>query len=168
MEELFRIGVITEPHGVHGEVKIFPTTDDPSRIKKLKEIILDDGKEKHLLHPEGVKWQKQFVIVKFKEFSDRNEVERLRKKELYVTRENAIPLKRDEYYISDLIGLTVYNEDDESIGIVKDVLQTGANDVYQIALADGRELLLPAIKQCILDVDIEEKKIKVHVMEGLL
>ena len=168
MEELFRIGVITEPHGVHGEVKVYPTTDDPNRIKKIKEIILMDGTDKKILHPEGVKHQKQLLIIKFKELSTRDDAEKYRKRELFVTRGNAVALKKDEYYISDLIGLNVIDETEEKIGVLKDVLQTGANDVYQILMEDGRELLLPAIKQCILKVNIDEKYIQVHVMEGLL
>lgn len=167
LEDLFRIGVITEPHGVRGEVKVFPTTDEPERIKKIKEIILDDGKEKRMVHPEAVRHQKNMLLIKFKEFNDRDEAERLRKKELYVSREYASPLREDEYYISDLIGLKIIDEDDREIGTLKDVLQTGANDVYQILKNDGKELLLPAIRQCVLQIDMEVKIMRVHVMEGL-
>lgn len=168
LDDLFRIGVITEPHGVRGEVKVFPTTDEPERIKKIKEIILDDGREKRTLHPEAVRRQKNLLLIKFKEFNDRDSVERLRKKELYVNREYATPLNEDEYYISDLIGLNVVDEEDREIGVLKDVLQTGANDVYQIVLNDGKELLLPAIRQCVLQVDIKAGYVRVHVMDGLL
>ena len=167
MEELFRIGVITEAHGIQGEFKVYPTTDDPARIKKLKEIILDDGKEKRILHPVGQKFSKNMVILKVEEITDRNEAERLRKKELYVTRENAVKCKKDEYYISDLIGLTVIDEADEKVGVVTDVFATGANDVYEIKKEDGTELLLPAIKQCILEVNVDEGYVRVHVLEGL-
>lgn len=167
LEDLFRIGVITEPHGVHGEVKVYPTTDEPERIKKIREIILDDGKEKKAVHPETVRHQKNLLLIKFKEFHNRDEVERLRKKELFVSREYASPLKKDEYYIADLIGLKIIDEEDQEIGTLKDVLQTGANDVYQILMKDGKELLLPAIRQCVLQVNIEEGYVRVHVMEGL-
>ena len=78
-EDLFRIGVITEPHGIRGEVKVYPTSDDPAHIKKVKEIFLDMGKEKILLHTESVRFQKQFLLIKFKEFGTRDDVERLRK-----------------------------------------------------------------------------------------
>ncbi len=167
LEDLFRIGVITEPHGVRGEVKVYPTTDEPERIKKIREIILDDGKEKKTLHPETVRHQKNLLLIKFKEFHNRDEVERLRKKELFVSREYASPLNKDEYYIADLIGLKIIDEEDWEIGTLKDVLQTGANDVYQILMKDGKELLLPAIRQCVLQVNIEEGYVRVHVMEGL-
>jgi len=165
--ELFRIGVITEPHGVKGEVKVFPTTSDPAHIKKLKEVILDTGKEKITLHLKSVKNAKQMLILGFEEFENRDDVLRLNKKELFVTRENAVKLNKDEYYISDLIGLKVINEENEDIGIIKDVLETGANDVYEITKTDNTMLYLPAIKECIKEVNIEEGYMKVFVLPGL-
>ena len=90
------------------------------------------------------------------------------KKNLYVTRENAVKLKKDEYFIADLIGMMVKEEDGAILGTVSDVLQTGANDVYVVALADGGEVLLPAIKDCILSVDMEKREMQVHVLDGLL
>lgn len=166
-EELFRIGIITEPHGIRGEVKVFPTTDDPDRIKKLKEIYLATGSGVEIVHPVSVKWQKQFIILKFDEFEDRNAVEGLRRRELYVDREHAVKLDKDEYYVSDLIGLKCIDEDEKVFGILDDVLQTGANDVYQIIKEDGNMLLIPAIKECILEVNIEKEYVKIHVLEGL-
>ena len=153
MEDLLQVGAITQTHGLRGEVKVFPTTDDAKRFKKLKEVILDTGKEKTVLEIEGVKFFKQFVILKFKGFDDINDIERYKGKNLYVTRENAVKLKKDEYFIADLIGIKVYDENEEYLGVLKDVIVTGANDVYDIALEDGRSLLLPAIKQCVLAVD---------------
>lgn len=163
-----QVGVITAPHGVHGEVKVFPTTDDPRRFKKLKEVLLDTGKERLVMEIEGVKFFKKFVILKFKGLDNMNDVERYRQKSLYVTRENAVRLNKDEYFIADLIGLQVLDEDGEELGVLKNVLETGANDVYVVEMKDGRELLLPAIKQCILQVEPEEGFVKVHVLEGLL
>lgn len=163
-----QVGVITAPHGVRGEVKVFPTTDDPRRFKKLKQVLLDTGKEQLDLEIEGVKFFKKFVILKFKGLDNMNDVERYRQKSLYVTRENAVRLNKDEYFIADLIGLQVQDEDGKAIGILKNVLETGANDVYVVEMKDGRELLLPAIKQCILQVELEEGFMKVHILEGLL
>lgn len=168
MEDFFQIGIITSTHGVHGEVKVFPTTDDPRRFKKLKEVFVDTGRERVALEIEGVKFFKQFVIVKFKSIDTLNDVERYRKASLIVSRENAVRLRKDEYFIADLCGLAVQNEFGEPLGVLKEVLETGANDVYVITLSDGRELLLPAIKQCILEVSIEEGYMKVHVLDGLL
>lgn len=168
MEERFQVGVITSTHGVRGEVKVYPTTDDPKRFKRLKEVILDTGKEQLILEIEGVKFFKQFVILKFKGFDNINDIEKYRQKSLYVTRANAVRLRKDEYFIADLMGLTVIDEEDKEIGVLKDVMETGANDVYEITMNDGRELLLPAIKQCVLEVNVEEGFIKVHILEGLL
>lgn len=168
MEDLLQVGIITSTHGVRGEVKVYPTTDDPRRFRRLKEVVLDTGKEKMNLEIEGVKFFKQFVILKFKGLDNINDIEKYRQKSLYVTRKNAVRLQRDEYFIADLIGLKVQDEDGTELGTVKDVIETGANDVYEVEMADGRSLLLPAIKQCILNVDVENGTMQVHVLEGLL
>ena len=168
MEDLLQVGIITSTHGVRGEVKVYPTTDDPRRFRRLKEVVLDTGKEKMNLEIEGVKFFKQFVILKFKGLDNINDIEKYRQKSLYVTRKNAVRLQRDEYFIADLIGLKVQDEDGKELGTVKDVIETGANDVYEVEMADGKSLLLPAIKQCILNVDVENGTMQVHVLEGLL
>lgn len=168
MENRFQVGIISSTHGVRGEVKVFPTTDDVRRFKKLKCVILDTGKEERVLEIEGVRFFKQFAILKFKEIDNINDIEKYRGQSLYVTRENAVRLKKDEYFIADLIGISVQDENGSVIGTLQDVIETGANDVYQIAMNDGRELLLPAIKQCVLEVDVEAGFMKVHVMDGLL
>ena len=168
MEDKFQVGVITSTHGVRGEVKVYPTTDDARRFKRLKEVILDTGKEQITLEIEGVKFFKQFVILKFKGIDNINDVEKYRQKSLYVTRSNAVRLNRDEYFIADLMGLKILDENDEPIGVLKDVMETGANDVYIIEMNDGRELLLPAIKQCVLKVDIEAGFMQIHILDGLL
>lgn len=168
MEQLLQVGVISSTHGIRGEVKVFPTTDDPDRFRKLKQVILDTGREQKGLEIEGVKFFKQFVILKFKGIDNINDIEKYKGKSLYVTREHAVKLKKDEYFIADLIGMTVKEEDGAILGTVSDVLQTGANDVYVVALADGGEVLLPAIKDCILSVDMEKREMQVHVLDGLL
>ncbi len=168
MEDLLQVGIITSTHGVRGEVKVYPTTDDPRRFRRLKEVVLDTGREKLNLEIEGVKFFKQFVILKFKGLDNINDIEKYRQKSLYVTRKNAVRLQRDEYFIADLIGLKVQDEDGTELGTVKDVIETGANDVYEVEMADGRSLLLPAIKQCVLNVDVENGMMQVHVLEGLL
>ena len=117
---------------------------------------------------ESVKFLKQMVLLKFKGLDSMNDVERLRKASLYVARENAVRLGRDEYFMADLIGLKVQDESGTEIGCVRDVMETGANDVYVIDLTDGRELLLPAIKQCVLKVDVEAGVMMIHILEGLL
>ena len=167
MEDLLQVGVITTTHGVRGEVKVFPTTDDPARFKKLKNVILDTGKEKIDLEVAGVKFFKNMVILKFKGIDDINDVEKYRKKSLYVTRENAVKLKKNEYFIADLIGLKVESDEGEDLGTLRDVLQTGANDVYVLSKEGEDDILLPAIKECVKEVDIENGTILVHLLPGL-
>lgn len=179
MEDLFQVGVITTTHGIKGEVKVFPTTDNIERFKKLKRVLLDTGKEKLELEISQVKFYKNLVILKFKNFNNINEVEVYKGKSLFVTREQAVKCEKDEYFIADLIGLETVTEDGTILGKMKDVLQTGANDVYVIQVEENspyasrisnkkRELLLPAIKECILKVDIKQKRIQVHLIPGLL
>ena len=168
MEKYLRVGTIASTHGIRGEVKVFPTTDDMNRFKFLKKCVLDTGREYIELEVEGVKFFKQFAILKFKGYNSINDIEKYRGRDLLVDRENAVPLEEDEYFIADLIGLKVVTDEGEEFGHITDVLQTGANDVYEIAMKDGRELLLPAIKQCVLQVKVEEGFMKVHILEGLL
>ena len=117
---------------------------------------------------EGVKFFKNMVILKFKEYNDINQIEKYRKCPLLVTREHAVKLKKNEYFIADLIGVKVLDEQEQELGTLEDVIETGANDVYQIRLKDGRQLLLPAIKECVLDVDVEAGRMKIHILDGLL
>lgn len=168
MEEMLKVGVIVSTHGIRGEVKVFPTTDDPARFKGLKEVMLDAGKETIPLEIENVKFFKQFVILKFKGIDNINDIERYRKCPLMVTRENAVALGEGEYFVADMIGMETVTEDGERFGTLKDVLRTGANDVYVIESAKHGEVLIPAIKECVLNVDIEERRMRIHLMDGLI
>lgn len=168
MEDLLQVGVITATHGLRGEMKVFPTTSDPARFKKLKQCILDTGKERKELTIESCKFFKQFVILKFKEFSSINDVEVYKRCPLFVTREHAIKLKKNEYFVADLIDCQVEDENAVHLGTLVDVLETGANDVYIVKTPDQKEILIPAIKECILSVDIEKKQIVVHLLKGLV
>lgn len=167
MEQLLQVGVISSTHGVRGEVKVFPTTDDAQRFKSLKNVILDTGKEQMPLEIQGVKFFKQFVILKFKGIDNINDIERYKGKSLYVTREDAIELEEDEYYIADLIGMDVSTDEGET-GKLVDVIETGANEVYVVEFEKYGEVLIPAIHDCILDVDVESMQMKVHLLEGLV
>ena len=150
-----------------GEVKVFPTTDDPERFKTLKHVLLDTGREK-TSGDSGVKFFKQFVILKFKGIDNINDIERYKRCPLLVERKDAVALEEDEYFIADMIGIQVVTEDDEPFGTLKDVMETGANDVYVIDTEEHGEVLVPAIRECILDVDIENQKMKIHLMDGLI
>lgn len=167
MEDLLQVGVITSTHGVRGEVKVFPTTDDVSRFKKLKQVILDDGKQKIDLEIASVKFFKNMVILKFKGIDNINDVEKYRRAQILVTRENAVPLGEDEYFIADLIGLSAKSDEGEDLGTITDVLQTGANDVYVLMTPQKEEILVPAIKDCIKEVDMEKGEMLIHLLPGL-
>lgn len=168
MEERLQVGVISSTHGVRGEVKVFPTTDDVTRFKKLKEVILVTEKTEKILKITSVKFFKQFAILKFEGIDTLNDVEVYKGASLFVTRKNAVKLQKDEYFIADLIDLNVVDDNGNELGTLIDVMQTGANDVYIVKNAEGKELLFPAIKECILDIDFKKGKMTVHVMDGLL
>ncbi|WP_320987010.1 ribosome maturation factor RimM [Hungatella effluvii] len=168
MEQVLRVGVISSTHGVKGEVKVFPTTDDAARFKKLKQVILDTGKEQLKLEIEGVKFFKNMVILKFKGYDTIEDIEKYKGKDILVTRDQAVKLGPDENFIVDLIGLKVVTEDGEPFGTLTDVIKTGAKDVYVVKTAEGKEVLLPAIRECIRNVDLEAGVITVHIMDGLL
>lgn len=168
MEDLLRVGVITSTHGIRGEVKVFPTTDDPNRFKKLKECQVQVKDEVIHLTVQSVKFFKQFVILKFKEFDNINEIEKLVKKDLFVTRDNAVKCEPGEYFICDLIGMDVVSDEGVTLGKLTDVLETGANNVYEVTTPEQKQILLPVIDQCILSHDMDNRIITVHVMNGLL
>lgn len=163
-----RVGVISSTHGVRGEVKVYPTTDDPARFQQLKKVLLDTGKERMSLEIDGVKFFKNLVILKFRGLDSIEAVEGYKGKDLYISREDAVPLSENENFIADLIGMEVRTDKGVSLGVLSDVMETGANDVYVVKTPEGREILLPAIRDCILEVNVEEKRMLVHVLEGLL
>ncbi len=167
MEQYLQVGVISSTHGIKGEVKVFPTTDDPQRFKKLKKVILDAGKKQIPLEIQNVKFFKQFVIVKFKGIDNINDIEMYKGKSLLVTREDAVELEEDEYFIADLIGMKVVTEEEE-LGTLTDVIETGANEVYVVKSEKYGEVLIPAIYECILDVNLETQIMKVHLLDGLI
>lgn len=170
-DDLFRVGVLTGTHGIKGDVKVFPTTQDPKRFLDLKDVLLgDDEGEKSLipLTVDRVRFFKNIVIVSFKEFNNINDVEPYRGMGLFVTRENAIPLEEGEYYIKDMIGMKVITDENIELGTLKDVIETGANQVYQIKMEGRKDLLVPMIPECSRGVDMDTKTITLHLLPGLL
>mgnify|MGYP000293340522 CR=1 FL=1 len=167
MEDLLKVGVITTTHGIRGEVKVYPTTD-ADRFLDLEYVLLDTGREKRKLEIENVKYFKNLVILKFRGIDNINDIEMYKKRELWIPREEAQELGEDEYYIADLQGLKVVLEDGTEFGTLRDVMETGANDVYIINSKEHGEVLLPAIKECILNVDLESNTMTIHLMKGLI
>ena len=135
MEDLLKVGVITTTHGVRGEVKVFPTTDDAERFLDIEYVLLDTGKELRRLNIQNVKFFKNLAILKFEGIDNINDIEMYKGRELWIPREE---------------------------------METGANDVYIVDRADGEEILLPAIHDCVLDVDVEKNTMTVHLMKGLV
>ena len=170
MTESFQVGVIASTHGLQGEVNVFPTTQDPDRFKKLKKVTLHTQKgEEILLDVVSARFFKKFVIVKFKQFNNINEVEKFRGCELTIDRKDAIKLNKGEYYCADLIGLQIVDEDGKELGTLTEILQTGANDVYEMTRNDTDDkVYIPAIKDCVKEIDVEGGRIVIHVMDGLL
>ena len=168
MEDLLKVGVITTTHGVRGEVKVYPTTDEPERFLDLEYVLLDTGKELRRLDIKNVRFFKNLVILKFDGIDNINDIEKYKGRDLWIPREEAQELDEDEYYIADLLGMKVLLEDGSEFGTLKNVMETGANDVYIVDRADGEEILLPAIHDCVLDVDVEKNTMTVHLMKGLV
>ena len=168
--ELLSVGQITSTHGLKGEVKVYPTTDDPQRrFRELQEVILKTPKETVPVTIASVKFQKNMVLLRFKELDSIETAEKYREAYVCVTRDKADPLGENEYYEADLIGMDVSTDEGEELGILTRVLHTGANDVYEIKFRDeGRgSALIPAIRECIRQVDVDEGRMVIHVMEGL-
>lgn len=167
MEDLLQIGVITSTHGIKGEVKVFPTTDDNNRFKQLKECLIEWKGEMIPVKAEGCRFFKNMVILKFEDIDQINDVEKYKQCKLFVDRDHAVKLEKDEYFVADLIGMEVIKEEGSTFGTLTEVIPTGANDVYVVKDENGKEWLLPAIKECILNVDMEERKIIIHLMRGM-
>ena len=165
--ELYQIGAITATHGVKGEVKVFPMTDDIKRFKGAKGVILKAPHEEIKLDIVSARAQKNLVIVKFAGIDNINDIEKYKGCGLFVTEENRVKLSKDEYFASDLMGMDVITDEGEALGEIIDVLFTGANDVYVVKTSD-KDVLIPAIKDVIKAVDVENRKMTVHLLDGLL
>ena len=170
MTKTFQVGVIASTHGLSGEVNVFPTTQDPERFKKLKKVTLHTQKGEEIqLDVVSSRFFKKFVIVKFKQFNNINEVEKFRGCELTIDRKDAIKLEKGEYYCADLIGLVIVDEEGNELGTLTEILQTGANDVYEMTRKNSEDkIYIPAIRDCVKEINVDEGKIVIHVMPGLL
>jgi len=168
MVEYFEIGIINNTHGVRGEVKVFPMTDDMKRYKKLREVFIEDPRGNRTLYAiKNVKFFKQFVILALEGIDNMDKASKLKGHKVVIHRKDAIELPEDSYFICDIIGCQVY-ENGVLLGEVTDVFPTGSNDVYVVKNSEGRELLLPAIKDVILNVDVAAGRIDVKLLKGLM
>lgn len=167
MENYFVVGNIVNTQGIKGEIRVMPTVDDISRFKLLDHIFVDRKGSITRYDIEGVRFHKQFVLLKLKGIDDMTAAEKLKGTVAKITEDMAVPCGEDEYYIKDLYDMEVITREGESLGIITDVIFTGANDVYEVKDEKGNEILIPAIKDCILNVDVENKKMTVNLLEGL-
>lgn len=165
MNEKLIVGKIGAPHGIKGEIKVFPLTDDPSRFEALRKVYVKSKEDYEEFEISSVKYNGPHLILKLEEINDRNDADRLKNKYLEISREDGISLEEDEYYIVDLIGLEVY-EDGVKLGVLKDVISTGGTDLYEIQ-TEEKIMLVPAVSQYILKIDMDNHRIEVSIPEGL-
>lgn len=166
MKNDFLIGKIVNTQGIKGDMRVIPTTDDITRFELLDSVFIDNVEYKI----ENVRYHKQFVLLKLKGIDDMTSAERYKNKEVRIPEEWALPCEEDEYYIKDLYNMIVITNDGQTLGKIVDIIFTGANDVYVVRPQekDSKDILLPAIKDCILDVDTDKKIMTINLLEGLI
>ena len=155
------IGRVGAAHGIRGEVRIIPLTDFPARFAALREVMVGD----ELLHIESVKPQGKNFLMRFREYTVREDAQKLTGRLLTVARAEAAPLDEGEYYVFDIVGLTVYDEENNELGTVENVLRTGSNDVYAVRSEDGREILIPALRKVVRTIDVPNGRMTVRLSE---
>lgn len=168
MQEFLEVGQIVNTHGIKGYVKIVPFTNYIERFDELEKVYIKKRNETINLDIEDVKYQKNMVLVKFKGIERIEEAETLKNSSVLINRDSAISLEEGEYFIVDLIGLEVYTDEDKLLGKLEDIYNTGSNDIYVVKDELGKQILLPALKKVIKDIDLENKKMTVHLIEGLI
>ncbi len=168
MQEYLEVGQIVNTNGLKGLLKINPFTDDITRFERLKTILVEHKKELLEFEIESVRYQKKQVLLKLKGIDTIEEAEKYREDYLKIKRNKEEKLPEDTYYIVDLIGLDIYTEGGELLGKLDDIFSTGSNDVYVVKNSEGKQILLPAISDVIKNIDLEQKKIVVNLIEGLL
>ncbi len=167
MENLLEIGKIVNTHGLRGEVKVVPWTDSPDDFEAVEKVFVKIKSEYMPLTVKAVRYQKNNLIVKFREFDNINDVEAFKGATLYCDRDELGELPEGVYYIVDLIGLTVVSDEGDTVGVIADVFNTGANDIYDVKREGKKNLLLPVIDEVVKEIDMEKGQVTVHIMEGL-
>ncbi len=162
MQNQIVIGKIVAPHGVRGDIRILPLTEKPEQFLDLDYLLLSDGRK---LTIKSARFHKRMLLVSTEEVHNMNEAELLRDKEVLINAEDLPELEEGQFYVADLIGLPVYDEQGEQIGTFKDSLSTGSNDVYVIAVPGKKDILLPALKLYVKEINLAEKRIVVTLPE---
>ena len=168
MQEYFEIGQIVNTFGIKGEVKVNPFTDDVEQFERLKSILVVKNKQLVEIEIENVRYQKHLVILKLKNIDDMNTAEKLKGCYIKINRKDARKLPEGTYFIADIIGSQVITDDGQILGKVDDIYNTGSNDIYVVKDELGKQILLPGIKDVILDIDVEKQIVTVHLLEGLV
>ena len=168
MKERLEIGQIVNTFGIKGFVKIYPYVNDIQRFDDLKTIYVKNKKQEKELEIEEIKYQKNMVLAKFKGIETVEQAEPLRNSYVEITRQDAIPLEEGEYFIADLLGMEVYLETGEKLGILEDIYNTGSNDIYVVKDELGKQYLLPYIDDVIKKIDLENNRITAHIIDGLI
>ena len=168
MQEYFEIGQSVNTFGVKGFVKVKPFTDDLERFEELESILVIKNKDMIEMKIEEVKYHKNMVLIKFKGIDKVEQAELLRNSYLLISRDSVDELEEGKYYIVDLIGINVYTDEQVLLGTLDDIFNTGSNDIYVVKSKEGKQILLPAIGDVIKNIDIENKKMTVHLLPGLI
>lgn len=168
MQEFLEIGQIVNTHGLKGYLKIMPFTDDVSIFDTLKTVYVMYKGNLVNFNIEDVRYVKNMLHLKLENINDIDEAEKYKGCYLKIDRNNAKKLDKNTYFIVDLIGIDVYNMNNEKIGVLEDIIKTGSNDVYFVKCNDGKQILLPAISKAIKKIDIENNLIIVDVNQGVV
>ena len=170
MTDKFRVGVITKTHGIKGEVSVFPTTDDNDRFEYLEKCYIKTGNKYTEVKVFGCKYFKNTVILKFEGLDKIEDVEKYIRSEIYVDRDDALALEDGEYYLADLIGLDVYEENGNKLGKIKDYLETPVQIVYIIEQEEEgkKDIMIPDVPEFIKDINLEENKMTVKLLKGMI
>ena len=168
MKEKLEVGQIVNTFGIKGFVKIYPYVNDIKRFDDLKTVYIKVKNEQKILEIEEVKYQKNMVLAKFKGIETVEEANKLRNSYVEIDRKDAIPLEEGEYFIADLLGLDVYIDTGEKLGVLEDIYNTGSSDIYVVKNELGKQFLLPYIDEVIKKIDLENGRITVHLIEGLI
>lgn len=167
-EEFIIIGKIVSTKGNKGEVKVIPLTDSIDRFKKLTDVFISKGKNKRLLKINKLEIKKNTVILEIADIDNIEKAKMIVGSFLEVKRSNAVKLPKDTYFIFDIVGLEVYTNENELLGKVDNIISTGSNDVYVVKNKNKQEILIPAIREVIKDIDLVKKRITINVVDGLI
>ena len=168
MEKYLEVGQIVNTFGIKGQVKVIPFTDDIKRFDELKNIYIQKKNNLESFEIEEVKYHKNMVLLKLKGVDTVENAEKLRNSYIKIDRKDAKKLPEGTFFIADLIGLKVYTDENKLLGILEDIYNTGSSDIYVVKDEKGKQILLPAIKDVVKTIDLENKKIIVHIIEGLI